>query len=53
MACLHEEEKAIEWLEEANLPWLMVNRLGGISGPIASDPNSGDLKDVIVRTTLE
>ena len=37
VACLHEEEKAIEWLEEANLPWLMVNRLGGTSGPIASD----------------
>ena len=37
VACLHEEEKAIEWLEEANLPWLMVNRLGSTSGPIASD----------------
>ena len=37
VACLHEEDKAIQWLEEANLPWLMVNQLGGTSGPIASD----------------
>ena len=35
VACLQSESMAIEWLEKANLPWLMVDQQAKTSGPVA------------------
>ena len=38
VACLHEgSDKRNRMARRGNLPWLMVNRLGGTSGPIVGD----------------
>ena len=36
VACLKPEVAATHWLEQSELPWLMVNAQGAVSGPIAT-----------------
>lgn len=37
IACLHTPEAAMVWLSEAGLPWLMIDRDAGYSGPLATE----------------
>ena len=37
IACLQSPEAAMVWLSEAGLPWLMIDRNAGYSGPLATE----------------